>query len=261
MDRSSELTDAVSNSLQYHMTDIVSGPGEDERDYLRVWRRRFRDAVASEKERFFGFLKAAEITDTEFVKQLSEAQRDSEWLKRNIVPRSKDLSSLEAHLGYPLADIREALHKAMERYNVVIRKLFKVEEALLGKLQDLRRLEKSLEALADIDLSGSAGTNLQTAIDEYIVAVFHDKDVQEEYNTFCELFAEWNALRGLVLGPHVAAADAAGGPICSICTTEKISVVLLPCGHTFCNNCGLKQRLQCYICRTSIRERNRIYFV
>ena len=253
---------ALSNSLQYHLTDIVSGPGEDERDYLRVWRRRFRDVLAAEKERFFGFLKASTISDTEFMQRLSELPTDSEWLRLNVRSCGEpDLSALSDLLGYPVCDLRAALHKAMARYNVVLKELFEVEGRLLEKLGELRSLEAKLLDLAAIEVSGSAGTRLRESIEEYIVAVFRDKDVQEEYNTFCTLFAEWNALRGVVLGPHVAASDAGGGPICSICTTEKISIVVLPCGHTFCNNCGIKQRFQCYVCRTTIKDRHRIYFV
>ena len=49
-------------------------------------------------------------------------------------------------------------------------------------------------------------------------------------------------------------------PMCSICFQDVVSLVSIPCGHTFCASCGGKQLNSCYICRVQVRERVKIYF-
>ena len=49
-------------------------------------------------------------------------------------------------------------------------------------------------------------------------------------------------------------------PLCSICFNDVVSLVSIPCGHTFCTSCGGKQITSCYICRVHVRERIKIYF-
>jgi hypothetical protein len=49
-------------------------------------------------------------------------------------------------------------------------------------------------------------------------------------------------------------------PLCSICLTESVGFAVVPCGHTFCGTCLKRQTLSCYMCRTHIRDRVKLFF-
>jgi hypothetical protein len=49
-------------------------------------------------------------------------------------------------------------------------------------------------------------------------------------------------------------------PLCAICLNESVSFVLTPCGHTLCSTCMKRQTSVCYMCRTQVRDKVKIYF-
>lgn len=48
--------------------------------------------------------------------------------------------------------------------------------------------------------------------------------------------------------------------ICPICLNNSVSSFLIPCGHTFCDNCIKKIRTSCFICRQDIQRFSQLYF-
>lgn len=262
VDMEHSLTEGVSNLLQHHTNEIVRSM-PDERDYLRGWRRSFRDIVAAGKSQMLNFLKAdSELTGTDFFVQALSSPPQSSWLLQNL-ERPYDISGtyalLDTELGVPLEMLRNNLHAAMELYNTTLVELFAADERLCRKLDELDNAENRLKGF-DFDTEGGKQTGLDTALANYMSWMYENKQIKGDYSEFCRLYTRWNALRSIVLARHVADSDTTGGPICSICTADRICMVLLPCGHTFCNNCGQKQRSQCYICRTTLGEKHRIYF-
>ncbi len=47
--------------------------------------------------------------------------------------------------------------------------------------------------------------------------------------------------------------------LCQICYENRINLVLLPCGHTFCSKCLNDTVTQCFNCRSNIEKRTKIY--
>jgi hypothetical protein len=260
----SGVADAVLNCLQFHSNEIVSTI-HDERDFLRLWRRRWRDAVDGENARLFRFLQSArDMSDAEFTTHLREIPPNSDWFRENVsmvVDLSGVVADLESMLHADYNVLRAAQHLAQNRYAFVCKRLFELEDILNNKLYLIKTLESHLSALQIIDLSGCEASTLQTSILGYVRGVYRETAIDDTYREFVRTYAEWHLLRGLVLGTHVARSEVAEPPICSICTNDRISCTLIPCGHTFCNNCAQRQRHLCYVCRSQVRERMRIYFV
>jgi hypothetical protein len=46
---------------------------------------------------------------------------------------------------------------------------------------------------------------------------------------------------------------------CPICYENNVTHVLLPCGHTLCDNCKKKVLSSCYLCRASVNKINKIF--
>ena len=266
------LTEVVSNLLQHH-TGIAVDAVEDARDFLRGWRRTFRTVVSIGKPALFEFLKAdSDLSGSAFLAKICAAPPKSEWLRKNLRTHydiSAAIAAVDSDLGVSLADLRTNLRAAMDHYNATLSELFLVDERMCKKVHELCAAEAQIAAL-DFGAEGeeaaeaaeaAEASGLGDALARFMSWMYEHKQIQEDYTHFCKLYTRWIALRSVVLCQNVAKAESDGGPICSICTQERICIALLPCGHTFCNSCGQKQRSQCYICRCSAKERHRIYFV
>ena len=168
---------------------------------------------------------------------------------------------IDLELGMPLSKTTEELQKIMELYKTTVDKLFEANESLHKKLDKLAELRTRLEAIHDLEEPTKESLQLQTSILDYVQSRYSSLQIKEDFTTFCELHSRFTALRSVVhmlygFAQHMGPMNV---PFCTICTTGRIAMTLIPCGHTFCGDCGSKQRNQCFICRTTIKDKQKIY--
>ena len=48
--------------------------------------------------------------------------------------------------------------------------------------------------------------------------------------------------------------------VCTICVSDEVTRVVVPCGHTFCASCSDKMSSKCYICRQIVSKISNIYY-
>jgi hypothetical protein len=128
---------------------------------------------------------------------------------------------------------------------------------LKGKLDKLDRIQGRLAILFEIDIN-EAHSQLLESVETYLKKVFEENQISVEYGALIAAYRRFITLRDTVQMMRSSAVESE--PMCSICLTETVSYTLTPCGHTFCQNCVRRQNTSCPMCRTSIRERVRIYF-
>jgi hypothetical protein len=266
MDLSGFRTD-TNTLLEYHL-NIAGNIVTDERDYLRPWRRRFRDILITKNEEALGFLEkpqaewSAEKRHENFFQYMRGLPSNSKWMTdyvTRILDTDTILRDIQTELGTTIQSMRTNIHLIMEKYQVTIRTLFELNEKLETNITKIEDLQKRLLALSDLDTESAETSLLNEAIYSYLEECYKKWGIQHDYELFCKTFAEFTAYRSVLL-PLQASADTHGSPVCSICTTERVTMALTPCGHVFCNSCGQKQRTQCYICRCTVSGRLRIYF-
>ena len=100
---------------------------------------------------------------------------------------------------------------------------------------------------------------LLRATEVYLKNIFEDNNIEEIYNDTIK------HLKKIVILTDAMAiirqiVNVSTEPLCSICFQEVVSLVSIPCGHTFCISCGGKQLTNCYICRIPVKDRVKIYF-
>ena len=264
---------AVDLTLQHHL-NVAHTVVSDERDPLRLWRRRLRDVLAHKNEATLAFLEAP-AEEWGSVKQHDVFLRTlvsptfnpgSSWMSTHVAPLV-DLSGirveLDAAIGASLESVSSSLFRIMDVYQASVGRLFTLNESIAHKIAKLEELQMRLKGIAEVGADTSAeSAALQTSILAYIGRCYESYGIQADYTAFCAEYARFRALRS-VLHPRQVAGDlrsAAGGSTCSICTTDRVTAVLIPCGHTFCNSCAQKQRSVCYLCRCTVRDRQRLYF-
>ena len=136
---------------------------------------------------------------------------------------------------------------------------FSVAEKLLQeRLQIFDELSKRVQTI--IHLPPSEGyEGLTKATESYLKAAFEENKIESIYNDIVI-----HLKKIVVLTDAMATIrqmiNVSTEPMCSICFEGLVSIVSVPCGHTFCNSCGGKQVTNCYICRVPVRERVKIYF-
>jgi hypothetical protein len=99
---------------------------------------------------------------------------------------------------------------------------------------------------------------LMNAFEEYVKGVFKTQMVEESYKTYIEALKKVSVLTDS-LSAIRAIVNTPVEPLCSVCILEPVCITSVPCGHTFCQQCGNRQTLTCYVCRSPVKDRMRIY--
>ena len=264
------IQNSIDNLLQFHMNE-AAGIVPDARDYLRPWRQRLRTILKNESDLLTSFLEKP-LDDTSIVQRHEQFIKlvntpmfnsNSTWLKETAEPMFTQegvLADLETDLGIPLNDIRKHLHKVMDTYLETLQEMFRSIEIFNMKIDKVEKLKTRLMTIPIEDDETEEVLNLKQSVIAYVRSEYERNKIEDEYRSFCKHYARFSALRSVLTSLSVSV-NSADGPICSICTTEKVCWALVPCGHTFCNGCAQKQRSQCFVCRTTLRDRQRLYFI
>lgn len=172
-----------------------------------------------------------------------------------------DISSIEQQIkheiGHSPQELQEIMKQTICAYIQSGEELQVIDEELQKKLKVLDTVSASLHQLMTLEPS-SITTALTDAVESYIHSIFEKNEIESLYKTFINAYGRFIKLRSIISIPVEIKSQA--GPACTICMTKEITHAVTPCGHTFCSLCSEKQLTACYICRTQIRDRLRIYY-
>jgi hypothetical protein len=259
------MTEAIHNISMRHLTDL--GTGEDDRHFLKTWRRHLHDCLTQQNARVIQFLAADVSGETDVV-----TKRCTDILNRYSRP-TWSLSSSTRDVALPVGTgdaiawvtgeigiapdvLREHLRKTIKVYTASTTALCAAEgrleerlkqlETLVGRVNDLMFMEPTAELSA---LAGPAKA--------YLDSVFEKLSIETEYRDLIERYKQFSILKNLV---NLGAFQKQAAPTCTICMIKGVTHATIPCGHTYCEECSTKQTTLCYICRAQIRDRVRIFF-
>ena len=160
--------------------------------------------------------------------------------------------------GAPLQDCISAVHMIFEQYREAGEKAIAQEAALKAKLDMLDKLQGKLAAVIDLDPTEKYEALLEST-EAYVQTIFDKHQIKDAYRDFVEAYRRFITLRDVVLMMRTMQSNE-NEPICSVCISEQIVYAIVPCGHTCCSTCMLKQTGVCFFCRGAIRERQKLFF-
>lgn len=261
------LEPSVGNVLQHHMNRAAS-IAPDPRDILRPWKRQVQDALNRAEERLVSFLQTPNPEGPSSFERHRAFMRgldtpgfmtSASWLSRNIadvVDNKMVLEGIEGAIGMSLSSLQEKIRCVMDLYTLTITEMDKVHTRMMKNIDHITQLTRSVMAVpASIDTE--SGRALRVALLSHIDSEHIKYRIEDDYKDFCLKYSQFQAYRSVLCLLQGALSTT---PTCTICMTDPITCSLVPCGHTFCNACTQKQRIQCYVCRTAIREKQRLYF-
>jgi len=250
------ISDLVDAALPSQLNTIHASSDDSD---LRKWRKKLQETLRNGNADLVSFLHSPSADLPKYLSSIVGSVGSLEgWLKR--INKPDVITTCEA----TDVDIFESVVKKQQRYLKVVELLFETHKQLNDKVFHLSRLHDRIDTLAQTDLSlgdsaGKARNELLQSMLRYTEESYKECAIAKDYSEFLTLYSEFVDLRKFLLGSFTVL-NVNSIPMCTICTQERVGSVLVPCGHTYCVECSQKQRQICYICRSSVRERIRIYF-
>jgi len=268
------MTTAIHNISARNLHDIAASLPDD-RQFLRSWRKQLQDCLQQQHSRMIRFLLATDASGSSVVPEPTESElvrRCQELLTKYsrptwnfassvrdlALPTSTDTAAEEEgrDLGIAPAALRDIQRRAIRLYVGAATAVCTAE----GRLEEkLRRLETVVGRINDMmfleptaELEGLAGPAR-----EYLDSVLERVSIEDDYRAMIDAYRRFAVLRGVV---SVAQFQRQAAPTCTICMAKEVSQAMVPCGHTFCEDCCRPQMTSCYICRVQIRDKLRLFF-
>jgi len=261
-----DIKTAIQNLVD-STSNIVESTMDDYRKKLDSQRNGLRLLCSAESLAFFDkFLKPDE--EQEHVK--AAIALSSTLTNQHFNPSSKDFFKdlnidlsgnnidINEELGCDYDELHITLSKINELYHLCLSDLFLCDETLQANIKNVERLLKQVNTVLILE-ENSSSSELYASLSKYIHETFNTINLAASFNNFIKARRKFIKYKNL-LGLKYAAEVPEGVPACNICMDFPISMVLVGCGHTFCNGCGSKQLVNCYICRCRIQQRLRLYF-
>jgi Zinc finger, C3HC4 type (RING finger) len=155
-------------------------------------------------------------------------------------------------------DLESRLCDLSERYMVVYNELFAIDKEIKNCAENFAVLVKKIDDFVLLE-QNSASIEMYRAFTNYMMVFFNESDLKGKFDKFVKIYREFTQIRKLLKIKDVAEGEPQL-PLCSICISHSVIYTLNPCGHTFCSSCAMKQNSHCFICRTKMIGRLKLFF-
>jgi hypothetical protein len=248
---------AISNLRTVHMNDAARWK-EDIHAMFDTYETTWLDRMVKPVETLDRTTQLDEI-----LKKLSHPMFNpsASWIARDItspVHHDRIESEIASTIGISPPVFCSTIQSLHVMYQSTVATMFELDGLIQGKLKKVEELNQQLFSLTTLsDLS--ATSTLRTSISQYTEQLLEASNIHEEYPRFIHTVGVFQSLRSLLKKGAAFQEKELKNP-CTICMNEEIDSVLIPCGHPFCSTCAKKTRTICFLCRTPVLQKQRVYF-
>lgn len=265
----------VGQTMSRHLAELVPIQSPAQTGGISNWRKRIRELMVQQNETVLSFLLRpvsdhptfgpVETAMRRFALRGDTAARGSVLLKTllNTEQYSQEIqTSIAARLqdnGPSTLPQLQAQNRALlEYYKETGEKLIEAENQLKLRLEKMDKLSSRVGLMMELQTNEAIPALLES-LETYLKIAFKEFQIEEQYKQLLALYQKHAALRDAIKILQVGSSTT-GDPMCGICLAEPVGFVHAPCGHTFCGGCSRRQGLSCPICRTTTRERIKLFF-
>lgn len=257
---------ALNNAMNIHLNEI-----KIKETTTSIWKKKFRDFLLKKNNHILEFITKKLnvnpcIAPCEFFFQ--KYQLKSGDFNKSIKDIISDLSNnnVEEEINaLCISNEFETIEKYidqtkffMEQYKLYGDTILNSEKLLKMKLDKLDTIQKKLNGIMNLGENEQL-EDLYKSTEKYLESVFNNLEIEHDYNEIIENYKKFLHYKNIVkLIRFSEMTDKE--PLCSICLDDSISYTSVPCGHTFCSGCILRQGTSCALCRSVVREKVKIYF-
>ena len=171
--------------------------------------------------------------------------------------------TIESHvkdaIGISSEHFQSTIHALHTSYYATIKQMFDLDSSIQEKLKRVNDLHTQLSNLPTLSSTLSVTSSLQSTISQYTEQMLEAERIDHEYPKLMHTVGVFHQLRSLMKLSHAFHEPELKNP-CTICMNEETDIVMVPCGHTFCSDCSKKTRAICFLCRTQVLQKQKLYF-
>ena len=156
------------------------------------------------------------------------------------------------------SDLEERIFAATEQYKLAYVALFEADKEVREVASKFKMVAKKIDDFMNLE-SNSASLDMYKSFANYLMIYFKNTNLLDKFNIYVRAYREFTRLRKIIKASNISSSEDTS-PLCSICISHSVTYTLNPCGHTFCHSCAHKQLGHCFICRTKISNRLKLYF-
>ena len=264
---SSLVTNVVARHMQEVKEKSVLPP-----PVTSTWKKKMKEFMNQKNEDLLGFLRKPlsqhpTLSQTEqFMRRFSRLDFSPTQANMTNVTLDSSGSSILPKLDEELQKVGPASVQQLndevkwlyENYRQAGEEVLRLDNLLKTKLDMFDKVYQKVVGFMELPMNEDTH-ELSVSVEKYVEKIFREHELEETYKALVEAFRRFAALKELVQF-HRFVATMDKEPLCAICFAETVTHTLSPCGHTYCTTCVKRQMTQCSMCRSSIRERIRIYF-
>lgn len=158
-----------------------------------------------------------------------------------------------------VTDFVESVASIFDQYREAGTEALRGEATLRMKMEIFDKFQGKIAALFDLDPASEKYFPLLNASEEYLGTIFEKNQIKEAYMTFIEAYRKFITLRDIVSMIRTVQSNE-NEPVCTICINEPVVYCMNPCGHTYCQTCSQRHAGACFVCRTIVKDKIRIFF-
>jgi hypothetical protein len=160
------------------------------------------------------------------------------------------------NIGMSYEVFSTALDNLNSGYRECLTNLFCTDFELRSAINTVENLIKKVNIISNLEVNETS-TELLGATAKYIHKTVENIKLYDLFHKFINARKTFISYRNL-LQIRTASDTVETDPVCSICMTDPIKQVSVPCGHSFCDKCIIRQH-SCYICRCKIDKKIRLF--
>jgi hypothetical protein len=236
------------------------------------WRRRFREFMAAKNEDLIAFLKKplhsqsalsrAEVFVQKFGRPDFQASHPSLEFTFLDISGSSSMKQIEEDLKKigPSSpkEMLDQIRWVYDMYREAGEECLRKETILRGKLDLFDKVYQKVVGFCELPVNENS-EKLSESIEVYCKGLLNEHEIEIAYKEAVEAYRKFAGYRELIQFIRFTEMQDKE-PLCSICLADSVAFAIVPCGHTFCGTCLKRQTTSCYMCRTAIKDKVKLYF-
>jgi hypothetical protein len=159
----------------------------------------------------------------------------------------------------PLNMLKKNINIIIQNWIQTMIELESHETHLMSKIEEVKSIQKKIEIIQLLPVNENLVPVLES-LEKYTETAYKSLDIKKYFEDCLSSYKRVYLLQNLMSYIRVVQPSPTL-PLCPVCFDDPINICLVPCGHTFCNNCVANNiRLQCAVCRTNVTSKQRIFF-
>ena len=190
-------------------------------------------------------------------KYLEDLEKETDVSKRDTIIALNDKLNMDLH------QFEDSIRTIRLHYTKINIATFKLEYDIINILKkydsyhsNMKEIYKNLNKFENID---ECLMKIDKELMDYIIEYFNKENLKEKVKIYKGNIREINSLKEYLNKIN----GISFVPYCQICMTSIIDTVIIPCGHTFCNDCLGKNEdvdiKKCFICREEITKTTKLF--